>query len=152
RIITAEEGLRRIRGFYGSPNNLGLFLGRALPMSVALALWWPKGRGLLVGAAVVMALALVLTFSIGAWVAVGGSLLLVAALRGRRMLGVALAAGGGVLLLLVVAALRIPRIGSHFDLQWGTSFIRLNVWESALRMLADHPIRGVGLDNFLTQY
>jgi O-antigen ligase len=152
RIITAEEGLRRIRGFYGSPNNLGLFLGRALPMAVALALWWPKGRGLLIGAAVVMAVALVLTFSIGAWVAVGGSLLLVAALRGRRMLGMALAAGGGVLVLLVVAALRIPRIGSHFDLQWGTSFIRLNVWESALRMLADHPIRGVGLDNFLYQY
>lgn len=156
RIITAEEGLRRIRGFYGSPNNLGLFLGRALPFGVALAWFWERGRRWFILAAAIMAIALVLTFSLGAWIAVGASLLLVAALRGRTAFRAALAASGVGFLALVVAALRIPRIGSHFDLaslsDGSTSVIRLNVWESALRMIADHPIRGVGLDNFLYYY
>ncbi len=152
RIITAEAGLRRIRGFYGSPNNLGLFLGRALPMSVALALWLPRGRVLWVAASFLMALALILTFSIGAWVAVPAALLLVALLRGRRAFVVGLALGLLGLLGSIVVALTIPRIGSHLDLSQGTSAIRLDVWQSGLQMLADHPIRGIGLDNFLHYY
>jgi putative inorganic carbon (HCO3(-)) transporter len=152
RIITAEEALRRIRGFYGSPNNLGLFLGRALPMAAGLSLWWTRGRAWLIAASIVIALALLLTFSIGAWVAVGVSLLALAALRGRRTLQVAVSVAVVGLLGVLVAALRVPRIGSHFDLSAGTSFERVLVWQSALRMLADHPIRGIGLDNFLYYY
>ncbi len=152
RIITAEAGLRRIRGFYGSPNNLGLFLGRALPMAVALALWSPRGRALLAGAAGIVGVALILTFSLGAWFAVGPSLLLVAALRGRRAFLAGVVTGGAALGIAALAALGIPRIGSHFDLAAGTSSIRLDVWQSALRMLADHPVRGIGLDNFLFYY
>lgn len=151
-IITAEEGLRRIRGFYGSPNNLALFLGRPLPLALALLLWRREGRIVLAGATLVMAAALVLTFSAGAWVAVGLSALVVAALRGersRRIAAIAAVVGLGGL---GVAALRIPRIGSHFDLQSGTGVIRLEVWRSALHMLADHPLRGIGLDNFLYYY
>jgi putative inorganic carbon (HCO3(-)) transporter len=152
RIITAEAGLRRIRGFYGSPNNLGLFLGRSLPMSVALALWLPRGRFLWVAASLLMALALILTFSIGAWVAVPLALLLVALLRGRRAFVVGLGLGLVGVVGSVVVALAIPRIGSHLDLSQGTSAIRLDVWQSGLQMLADHPIRGIGLDNFLHYY
>lgn len=156
RIITAEAGLRRIRGFYGSPNNLGLFLGRALPMGCALALFWERGRAGFAVATVVMAVGLVLTFSLGAWFAVVPSLLLIAALRGRATLRSALALTVVGVVGLGVAALRIPRIGSHFDVgslsDASTSVIRLNVWESALRMIADHPVRGIGLDNFLYYY
>lgn len=152
RIITAEAGLRRIRGFYGSPNNLGLFLGRALPVTVAGALWWPGKRVILVIAASLTAAALLLTFSIGAWVAVAMSLLIVAYLHGLRTFRYAvgiLAVGAIGSLTLAVS---IPRIGSHLDLSSGTSSIRIYVWQSALRMVADHPIRGIGLDNFLTYY
>jgi O-antigen ligase len=152
RIITAEAGLRRIRGFYGSPNNLGLFLGRALPMSVALALWLPRGRVLWVAASLLMALGLILTFSIGAWAAVPVALLLVALLRGRRAFIIGLGFGLLGLVGSVLVALAIPRIGSHLDLSQGTSAIRLDVWQSGLQMLADHPIRGIGLDNFLHYY
>ena len=152
RIITAEEDLRRIRAFYGSPNNLGLFLGRALPMTVALWLWWKRGRPLLLIAALMMAAALVLTFSVGAWVAVAISLLLIAALRGRETLKVAVGVGAVGLIVVAVAALKVPRIGSHVDLRNGTSLERLLIWQSALRMLAVHPIRGIGLDNFLYYY
>ena len=33
-VITAEGGMRRLRSVYGSPNNVGLFLGRALPVLI----------------------------------------------------------------------------------------------------------------------
>lgn len=152
RIITAEAGLRRIRGFYGSPNNLGLFLGRSLPVAVAGALWWPGRRVWLVVAALLCTVGLVLTFSVGAWVAVALSLLLVAWLHGGRTFRTAL----GVLTVGAIGsmalAVSIPRLGSHFDLSSGTSSIRIYVWQSALRMLADHPMRGIGLDNFLSYY
>ncbi len=152
RIITAEDDLRRIRGFYGSPNNLGLFLGRALPMAVALALWWKRGRVWLGVASLVIAGALLLTFSIGAWGAVAISLLALAALRGRRTLQVAVGIGVVGLLAALVAAVRVPRIGSHFDLRTGTSFERVLVWQAGLLMLESHPLRGIGLDNFLYYY
>jgi O-antigen ligase len=152
RIITAEADLRRIRGFYGSPNNLGLFLGRALPLALGLSLWWTRGRLLFIAATVTMLFALVLTFSIGAWGAVCGATVVVASLRGRRAVATAALVGFGSLLTVALAALWVPRIGSHFDLQSSTSSIRLDVWRSGLNMLADHPIRGIGLDNFLYHY
>jgi O-antigen ligase len=152
RIITAEADLRRIRGFYGSPNNLALFLDRALPVAIALAAWWKAARLLLVVAAAAMAGALVLTYSLGAWFAVAGAAFALAALRGRRALTAMLVAGLLSAIALGVLALWIPRIGSHFDLQSSTSAIRLDVWRSGLNMLVDHPLRGVGLDNFLYYY
>lgn len=152
RIITAEAELRRIRGFYGSPNNLGLFLGRAIPISFALSLWWRRGRIPLLSATGLMIVALILTFSIGAWIAVAMSLALVAVLRGRRAALYAGLVGVGAILVVAGAAVSVPRIGSHFDLQSGTSSIRLDVWTSGARMVLDHPIRGIGLDNFLYYY
>lgn len=152
RIITAEAGLRRIRGFYGSPNNLALFLGRALPFALAFALFWRRGRLLWLTATVVMALAMLLTFSIGGWVAIGLAVLVVAALHSGRTLKVAVAVAVVGLLAGGIIGAGVPRIASHFDLRDGTTFARLDVWRSALHMLRDHPIRGIGLDNFLYYY
>ncbi len=36
-VITAEGGARRLRSIYGSPNNVGLYLGRVLPLLLAVA-------------------------------------------------------------------------------------------------------------------
>jgi putative inorganic carbon (HCO3(-)) transporter len=152
RLITAEAGLRRIRGFYGSPNNLGLFLGRVLPFTFALVLWWKSSRTIWLVAFLIIAVAIVLTFSIGAWLAVAVSMLVVAGLTGRRGRRLAFRGAAVAVVIGALAAWRIPRIGSHFDLQWGTSFIRLEVWQSAARMLVMHPIQGIGLDNFLYYY
>jgi hypothetical protein len=38
-VITAEEGFRRLRSIYGSPNNAGLYLGRVLPVLIAITLF-----------------------------------------------------------------------------------------------------------------
>ncbi len=46
--IIQAEGVNRIRAFYGSPNNLGLYLERTTAMGLGLAIfggWAAKGRG-----------------------------------------------------------------------------------------------------------
>jgi len=69
--------------------------------------------------------------------------------RGRRALLISLAA------LLAIALSLVPLIGTErlaLDLQGGTAFFRLKLWQSALNMIRDHPLTGVGLDNFLYHY
>jgi O-antigen ligase len=153
-VITAEEGFRRLRSVYGSPNNAGLYLGRVLPVLVAIALFGAaRGRRVAYGLAIVpVGLAILLSFSKGALI-LGVPLSLVA---------VGLLAGGpwswaslGALLVAAVVAiplLRTPRFASLLDIRGGTTFFRLNLWRSSWMMFRDHPWLGVGLDNFLYQY
>jgi O-antigen ligase len=51
--------------------------------------------------------------------------------------------------LLVVGA---GRLTSLLDTDAGTTFFRLQLWHSSLSMIRDHPLLGVGLDNFLYAY
>lgn len=152
-IITAEAGQHRLRSVYGSPNNVGLFLGRVLPIMVAIALLGRGRRRWLYGlGALPVALAILFSFSKGALLlGVPAALLVIGMLAGGRWLWAAVAAvaAGG---LATLPLLRTPRFQSLLDLTSGTSFFRLNVWQSALLMIRDHPILGVGLDNFLYQY
>lgn len=154
QVITAEGGLRRLKSVYGSPNNVGLYLGRVLPVLVAVALFarraprrWLYGAG-----AVVVGTAILFSFSKGALLfGVPASLIALGLLAGGRWLWAAVA----VLVVAAIAALpilRTPRFTSLFDLQSGTSFFRLNLWRSAMDMIRDHPLLGVGLDNFLYAY
>jgi O-antigen ligase len=152
-VITAE-GVRRIRGLYGSPNNLGLYLGRIVPIAVALMFFGGAHRrrwGYLLAAGPIV-LALYLTHSRGAWLlGVPAALIFMGLLRGRR----ALLAAAGAAVVAVVALLPFAgaeRISSLFDLKGGTAFHRLKLWEATLNMIRDHPLFGVGLDNFLYQY
>lgn len=151
--VIVAEGVRRMRGIYGSPNNLALVLGRVFPVLLAMALCGPPGRrrrlyGL---AALPAAACLFLTFSKGAWLfGVPASLLALGLLGGRRARTavICLAIVGGLVL---VPFLSTARLGGLFSLQ-GTSLFRLKLWEAAWEMACDHPWLGVGLDNFLYHY
>jgi O-antigen ligase len=46
----------------------------------------------------------------------------------------------------------VPSLVGRLDIQGTTSFARIHLWRSSLNMFADHPLFGVGLDNFLYQY
>lgn len=162
------EGVWRVTALYGSPNNLALLLDRGLPLALALALAASpllslprRGR---VGAGVVawltvllLALACVATFSKGALLLglpAGIAVVLVGAAwrSGRRWplwALVGLAALGAVGLTVLF---RTPRFADLFNFESGTSFLRLKLWQGAWHMAQEHPILGVGPDNFLYAY
>jgi O-antigen ligase len=162
-LVTAE-GVLRVRGFYGSPNNLALYLGRVFPLVLAVAAFassrewlsrgmlWPSRRLGYALASVLMAAALLLTYSRGAWlVGVPASLLFLAAMRSRRTFAVSV----GLLALVAIGVLFVGgsrRLASLLDASTGTTSFRLQLWQSSLAMIRDHPLLGVGLDNFLYHY
>ncbi len=153
--IIQAEGVHRIRGAYASPNNLSLFLGRVVPILAALAAFGPSGkRQIFYSLAALPILAcLYLTYSRGAWLlGLPAAFLFMGLVRGGRAIwaaaGAAVIAIGGLLLPL----LSTPRIASTLDTGEGTTFLRLKLWQGSLNMIRDHPLLGVGLDNFLYQY
>ncbi len=154
-VVIAEGGTGRLAGVYGSPNNAALFLERALPFAVVMLFVRFDARRRWFGAlaAVVISAALALTFSAGAlFLGVPLSLALVLLLQyGRRAVvvlgGLAVLLGGALLV-----ALQTERFSRLANLSGGTSFFRVRVWQSAAQMLRDHPISGIGLDQFLYAY
>lgn len=152
--VIEAEGVRRVRALYGSPNNLALFLERVVPIALAYLIWGRRDwrKGLYSSALVFLMLGLYLTFSRGAWfLALPVSFLVLGALGGRRTF---LASVGAVALmaLALVPLASTARFQSLLNLQEGTAFFRLQLWQSAGNMLLDHPLWGVGPDNFLYLY
>jgi O-antigen ligase len=157
----------RLRGHYGSPNNLALYLERVLPLLLATGLLLVQSRherlpiarkraAAYLIAAVPVTLALLLTFSKGALFLGVPAALVVLLLwwgqsSGRRiwpwLAGLAVAG-----LLLLGALLLIPPLRDRLNVQGVTSLVRLNVWRASVAMFADRPLFGVGLDNFLYEY
>ena len=153
-LITAEGGLARLRSVYGSPNNVGLYLGRVLPFLIAIPLFAQNRRRRIVYglAALPVGAAILLSFSKGALLlGVPASLLTIGLLAGGGWLWATLTA----LLVAAVAAiplLRLPRFASLLDTHGGTTFFRLKLWRATVTMIRDHPWLGVGPDNFLYYY
>jgi O-antigen ligase len=152
-IITAEEGVRRLRSVYGSPNNVGLFLGRVFPIGLAVALVGVGRRRLFYGLALLpIGAAILLSQSRGAiFIGVPLSILAIGLLAGGRWLWATL----GVLIVGGIAAIPLlnsPRIQALFSGGGGTSFFRVALWKSTLEMIRDQPWFGVGPDNFLYAY
>jgi len=151
--VIVAEGVRRIRGVYASPNNLSLLLGRLIPLAVA-GLLLSKGHRRWAHALALAPLLLVLflTYSRGGWLlSLPAGLLAIGLLRGRRS---TLWAAGAILLclLLLLPFVGTERFVSLFNAQEGTTFYRLSLWRATVDMIRDHPLTGVGLDNFLYQY
>ena len=152
--VIIGEGVRRVLAVYGSPNNLALYLDRALPLVIALAAFvgGRRRRTAYALAAIPIAAAVYLTYSRGAWlIGLPAGLLVIGLFSGRRA-RLAIAA------LLVVGAIALvpfsqtDRFKSLFQEGTGTGFFRVSVWESGIAMIRDHPVFGVGLDNFLYEY
>ncbi len=153
-VIRAEGGFHRLRSVYGSPNSVGLYLGRVLPVLVAVAMFAAsRKRRIAYGlVSVPVGLALLLSFSKGALlIGMPLSLLALGLLAGGRWLWASL----GVVVVGILGAiplLRTPRFASLFDPSRGTLFFRLHLWRSSWAMFRDHPLLGVGPDNFLYHY
>jgi O-antigen ligase len=170
--LVAAEGVGRAGGPYPSPNNLALLLERAFPLALALAVYGPRGEGGEVRpgegrgvrfattlAALLCGVALGLTFSRGAWLATlvaagvvfAPVLVRLTVAQRRRLALVATAVTLPLLLAAGALAARYERFGSLLNPQ-GTGLLRLSVWRASFDMLRDHPLWGVGLDQFLYHY
>jgi len=143
------EGVLRMRSVYGSPNNLGLFLGRLLPLVAALWIAPPRRRGTVLwprrydlAIVVFIGLGVLLSASRGALlVGVPLALLFIAAFAGKKV-------RRPVVGLLIAELLGLlPFLGTS-RASGGTLTRRIYVWRAAIRMLRDHPL-GIGPDNFL---
>jgi len=150
--VTDVQGVRRVLGTYTSPNHFALLLGRALPFLVALAWSVPRWRPWAIGGAVLCAGALGVTFSVGGWLATGLALLVVVALLGGRRLALALVVAGAIGAAVVLVAAPSERLRGRLDPTQGTSFVRVQLWQAAGQLVAESPVFGIGLDNFLYRY
>jgi O-antigen ligase len=151
--IAPGSSIERVRAFYGSPDNLGLFYDRVVPMWLSITLLgllkpsWRRASWL---AGLVLLVTLFLTYSRGAWaaIAIGALLILVLVFRRGREVAVAV-----VVLAVAAGLIGGPKLvhalrAGHAN----TVQTRLDLWRSSVRMLRDHPLIGVGPDNFLHYY
>jgi O-antigen ligase len=152
-IITAEAGARRLASVYGSPNNVGLLLGRAMPFSMSfLLINIDKNRRFYAGISLfIMGVTLALTQSVGA-ILMGMPMAVIVVLLAIYqkksiipIIGVGMVSGVGFAILTQISA----RFANLLDFASGTNFFRLRVWESAIEIIQDYPITGIGLDQFL---
>jgi hypothetical protein len=152
-VVVAEGGLPRMLSVYPSPNNVGLYLGRVWPLLAAVALWGRGRRRALYALALLpVTLALVLSFSRGALLLAVPAAILILGWRagGRwRWTALALVAAGALAL---IPLLNVPRFASLLDMGQGGTFFRLELWQSSLALIRDHPWFGVGPGNFLEAY
>jgi O-antigen ligase len=169
-LVVAEGGLPRLQSVYHSPNNVGLYLGRVWPFLLAAVVGRPVRQGSRLSSAECpqsehtgrrwfyalalgpVTLALALSFSRGALLlALPAAILVMGWLAGGRY---RVAAAALVLIgaLALIPLLRVPRFAALLDLEQGTTFFRLKLWRSSLRMIQEHPLFGVGPGNFLAAY
>jgi len=152
-LITAED-VSRVRAFYGSPNNLALYLGKTVMVGAALTLFSSNWRTRLLWGAFTLpqAVALLLTYSRGAiilGIPTGCVILLTGAWWLSRtfnfqfsifnfqfrhltlfFLTLAICAAGLILFFL----LGTTRLQQTLDFSQGTGFLRLQMWRSAWQM------------------
>ena len=155
-VILAEEGSRRLVAVYGSPNAVALHLGRILPFAVAYVLLMPSGWRKLAGGVTtgIIALAFLLTQSLGGLLfglPIASIVFLIFWKRQQAWKYIAGLAGAGLAALLPLSLI-IPRLRNITSLADSSSFIRINVWRSTAELIADYPLRGIGLDQFLYAY
>ncbi|MBI1277001.1 MAG: hypothetical protein GC179_02610 [Anaerolineaceae bacterium] len=151
-IITAEAGSRRLASVYGSPNNVALFLGRCIPFALAFTLNRADKRRQIFYVVVLipMVIALLLTQSVGGifiGVPLSVAAVLLLSLRQRARYAVL-----GLIALLLIGfaiSLQSERFARVLDFSSGTNFYRVRAWLSAVNIIKDHPITGLGLDQFL---
>jgi O-antigen ligase len=153
------EGVGRATGVWPGATAFGIFMGRALPIALVLALFlpgtelrWRRWRWAYALLAVPIAAGVITSFARGAWIGVLAAIVVVILITRNRWLLIGLGAGAVAMVPIFFLFLRnIPRITSLFDAESGTGTSRIIIWQGALRVIRDHRLTGIGLDQFLYQ-
>jgi O-antigen ligase len=129
-------------GFFGHHLTFGGVVLIAFAAAFAQAVFARgRGRAMAAVAAGIMGAGLLASLSRTAWVGAGGALVMVAAMAGRRAIAAVAVAGGaagGAMLLSPTFLARLRSIAGVLDQP------RARLWETALRIAADHPLLGAG--------
>ena len=140
----------------GAPGDIAFILATTLPFTM----WLLRERGVRRAAALVMSVAIavsiVLTLSRGALVGVGAGLVwyTIAERRNGRALVAGLMAIGLALFLVVRLESHSIETGLHAKAKVASANVqtRLEAWDAAANLAADHPLLGVGPGNFQFHY
>ncbi|GAC1473750.1 MAG: hypothetical protein PVSMB7_28080 [Chloroflexota bacterium] len=165
-LSTTGSNILRAKALYGSPDNLGLLFDRTIPFVAAAALAQsPFGRWISHGkhdvlngsrrtvaftawtaASLVMLVGVTVSFSRGAWVAVAAGIALVCLLRGWWKIVLVVVLVGSIGAGIVGGPRVVHAIASGHA---NSAQQRVWLWQSSISMIRDHPIVGIGPDNFL---
>ena len=151
---------RRWQGSWGTPNMAGCVLAplAVLLLGVAAALWmsnspafylFKRGLSLIFFALYGLAITfLAFTYSRGAWIALAATLAIMA-FSSRRWRGIVLLGSAVFVVIVIFLPAGMKRVESYSRIEGDLSIAnRLRLWTGAWQMIADHPITGVGPDQF----
>lgn len=144
------DGVSRVSSFYPSATALGLYLGRVLPLVVALALAG-LSPGRRIGYAILglpILAGLFLSWTRAAWIGDFVAIALMIVLIGRRWAAFGFL-GASVLGAIGLLMTRPERITALFSAGEGTHISRVVIWESAVNVIRERPFTGAGLDQFV---
>ncbi|MCA9832471.1 MAG: O-antigen ligase family protein [Thermomicrobiales bacterium] len=140
--------ITRATALYSHPNNLAIYLERTLLFTLGVCIMRPRWVPMWILASI-QAVGLLATFSrgalVGVVVGVGVVLLFIGAWRWIAGLAAAAVVIGLIGLLLFPD--RLLDVGGG-----GTEPTRFAIWRSAIAMVKEHPVFGLGPDQFLYQY
>ncbi|MFB3814502.1 MAG: O-antigen ligase family protein [Terriglobales bacterium] len=144
-----DEGLR-IGGTVGSPNNAGTYFAVffALALSLSLSAVDKRTKRLALATTALAGIGLLLTFSRGAWVGCGASMLVFVVARSRtrskRFMGLI----GLAVVTLACLSFSNPVSNRLLREDQGAARARLPLMALAGHIILDHPVFGVGANNF----
>ncbi len=153
--VTVNAGMPgRVYSTLENPNNYAEFIVLAFPLSLVFCanITDRRWKTLAVGSLLIPVVALLMTYSRSGWVSFALAAVVFLALYDKRLLPlVLLAAVAAVPLLPESIFNRILTIGSTAD---SSNAYRLYIWDSALEMIRDHGLLGIGLGpgNFTPLY
>ncbi len=143
--------VRRPGGTVGHANTLGRYFVLLLPAGILLTQRGEKRRMFYLLTTALGLLGMVLTLSRSAWIGLACALVIAwaARLRCRRQTRGQRGKGALVVLLVVFAVAFGPTIYRRMvSPDFGATKSRLTTAEVALRVIRDHPLLGVGLNNY----
>ena len=147
--------LRGPGGMLEDNNDFALALVMNVPLLWYLGIeeqkraWVRRGTVIAVGLSVVT---IVLTHSRGAFLALTATALWIAWRSGHLVRATGVLLGLAILFPLVAPETVLERLASIGDTQESSANARITAWATAMRMIGDNPLLGVGLRNFQPRF
>ncbi|MDD5449015.1 MAG: O-antigen ligase family protein [Candidatus Omnitrophica bacterium] len=147
-------GLKRMTAAYKHCNDFGIYLVTVVPVIWTLALYEFKKllKGLVLAAAILITVCVVLTFSRGAVLAFYGAIALMAVVKKDKWVMLALAVSLAAMPFLIPNGVKEWGKTTKSPIEFFCNADRIAFYRSAVHMIKDHPVIGVGINTFMKAY